>query len=141
MQILEKRLEKKAKIAKVRIEELPAEVIQAELDYVDQLLINYGYTMDKQLAYIEKVSGIMFMRYYLGNMKAMWSMTKKHSSRTLTGLSAQGATGVNLNDPFDALNSTPVAAVANRFFLNEAPGEVLMPNLGKLMPSFEDILR
>jgi len=116
------------------IEDIPMSEVQPVLDYTDQLLINYGYKMNEQVAYSEKVLGVMFLRYYLGAGKAIWSMTKKNPLANIGGELVQ-AVSIDVANPLDSIWKNPINAIINRSMLMEAPGEVLYPNLFDLMPS------
>lgn len=137
-QIIKEELEKKA-IA--RDGELKSEVEREILNYLDQLLVNYGYTMNRWFKYAERVGGLFFMKYYLSQAKAIMSMTKKNPTRMALMQGAQPLTGLDVQDPLDTYLRSGIDGVAYRFMLDDAPEQILQPNILDLIPSLDSIIK
>ena len=137
-QIIKEELEKKA-IA--RDGELKSEVEREILNYLDQLLVNYGYTMNRWWKYAERVGGLFFMKYYLSQAKAIMSMTKKNPTRMGLMQGAQQLTGMDVQDPIDTYLRSGIDGVAYRFLLDDAPSQILQPNIFDLIPSLDSIVK
>lgn len=137
-QIIKEELEKKA-IA--RDGELKSEVEREILNYLDQLLVNYGYTMNRWWKYAERVGGLFFMKYYLSQAKAIMSMTKKNPTRMGLMQGAQQLTGMDVQDPIDTYLRSGIDGVAYRWMMNDAPEQILQPNILDLIPSLDSIVK
>lgn len=111
------------------------------LNYLDQLLVNYGYTMNRWVRYSERVGGLFFMKYYLSQAKAFISMAKR--APTMTGLlqGLQQVTGVDIQDPLDTYLRSGIDGIAYRFMLDDAPLQVLRPNILDLIPDISSVLK
>lgn len=135
-QIIKEELEKKAieKDGKVT-----PEVEREILNYLDQLLVNYGYTMNRWWKYAERVGGLFFMKYYLNQAKAIMSMSKKNPTRTALLQGAQKLTGVDFADPIDTYTNTGIEGIKYRFMLDDAPEQILEPNIFDLLPDLSSI--
>lgn len=111
------------------------------LNYLDQLLVNYGYTMNRFVAYGEKVLGVLFMKYYLSQGKALVSMTLKNPVRMFGVEGAQGITGINISDPLDTyLKSNVLEAIGHRSMLGSLD-EAMHPHAFELVPSLDSAFR
>jgi len=111
------------------------------INYMDQLLVNYGYTMNRWMSYAEKVAGLLFMKYYLSQGKAILSMTFKNPTRMIGITGLQAITGVDISDPIDTyFKSDIIDAIGYRILLGDAPGELLTPNIFDLVPSMDSFI-
>ena len=137
-QIIKEELEKKA-IA--RDGELKSEVEREILNYLDQLLVNYGYTMNRWWKYAERVGGLFFMKYYLSQAKAITIMTKKNPTRMALMQGAQQLTGMDVQDPIDTYLRSGIDGVAYRWLMDDAPEQILQPNIFDLIPSLDSIVK
>jgi len=111
------------------------------LNYLDQLLVNYGYTMNRWWKYAERVGGLFFMKYYLSQAKALTSMVKRNPTKSLLMQGTQQLTGIDFQDPFDTYLRTGVDGVSYRWMMDNAPGEILQPNILDLIPDISSIVR
>lgn len=137
-QIIKEELEKKAI---ERDGEVTKKVEREILNYLDQLLVNYGYTMNRWWKYAERVGGLFFMKYYLSQAKAIMSMTKKNPARSVLMQGAQRVTGLDFQDPLDTYLRSGIDGVAYRFMLDDAPEQILAPNIFDLIPSLDSIVK
>jgi hypothetical protein len=137
-QIIKEELEAKAI---KRDGEVTASVEREILNYLDQLLVNYGYTMNRWWKYAERVGGLFFMKYYLSQAKAIMSMTKKNPTRTALMQGAQQLTGIDFQDPIDTYLRTGIDGVSYRWLLDDAPEQILQPNIFDLIPDLGSIFR
>ena len=136
--ILEKNVAKReAKLGR----KLTKEEYQEELNYVDQLLINYGYTANRVWDWMEKVAGLNFMKYYLRNVKATYKMFKRNRSATIFETGTQYLTGVDFSDSMDTYAKNPLVALTNRFMLDDIPSELSTPHIFGLLPDFSSIVK
>ncbi len=132
--VIQKKMENKvAKKLGIPVEKLSKEDKQPILDYLDQLLVNYGYTMNRYWNFAEKTLGILFLRYYFGQAKAIASMTVKNPLGVILAGGSQQATGVDLYDPMDTYSSSPIKAITNRWMLDDTIEKILEPNLPGLV--------
>ena len=136
--ILEKNVEKKEKKLGRK---LSTEEYQGELDYVDQLLINYGYVANRTWDWMEKVAGLNFMKYYLRNIKATYKMFDRNKAATAFSEGIQKVTGVDFSSSMDAYAKSPIMAMTNRFMLDDVPEELSSPHLFGLLPDFSSIVK
>ena len=111
------------------------------LDYLDQLLVNYGYTMNRWWKYAEQVGGVFFLRYFFGQLKALVMMTKKVPTAVLGLNAGQGLTSVNVADPFDTYSDNPFSSLMHRMMFGDAPGELLAPNIFGVVPDLGSMIR
>jgi hypothetical protein len=112
------------------------------MNYLDQLLVNYGYTMNRWMGYAEKVAGLLFMKYYLAQGKAILSMTFKNPTKMIGIAGLQAVTGVNISDPTDTyLKADLMDAISYRTLLTDAPGEILTPNIFDMVPSMDSFIK
>jgi len=132
-------------------EELEAKAIEREgsltdeskreiLNYLDQLLVNYGYTMNRWWKYAERVGGLFFMRYYMGQAKALASMAKKNPTRSILMQGAQKVTGLDVADPVDTYMNSGIDGIGYRWMLDDAPSLIAEPNILDLIPSLSSAL-
>ena len=120
---------------------LTREEYQEELNYVDQLLINYGYTANRVWDWMEKVAGLNFMMYYLRNIQATYKMYKVNRSATIFEMGMQYLTGVDFSDSMDTYAKSPIVALTNRFMLDDIPSELSTPHIFGLLPDFSSIVK
>jgi hypothetical protein len=137
-QIIKEELEEKAIKKDGKLSESAEREI---LNYLDQLLVNYGYTMNRWWKYAERVGGLFFMKYYLSQAKALTSMVKKNVTGSVLMQGIQYATGIDAQDPFDTYLRTGIDGVAYRWMMDDAPGEILQPNILDLIPDLGSIVR
>ena len=137
-QIIKEELEKKAV---ERDGEVTPKVEREILNYLDQLLVNYGYTMNRWWKYAERVGGLFFMKYYLSQAKAIMSMTKKNPARSVLMQGTQRLTGLDFQDPLDTYLRSGIDGVSYRWMLDDAPEQILAPNLMDLIPSLDSIVK
>lgn len=129
--VVENKLNKdKAKKKGVKVEDLSKEDLQETLDYVDQLLVNYGYTMNRYWNYAEKVTGLLFLRYFFGQAKALAAMTTKNPLGVILAEGGQGTTGIDIYDPFETYAKNPIDAMINRWMLDDTIPKLISPNIG-----------
>ena len=137
-QIIKEELEKKAV---ERDGSVTPKVEREILNYLDQLLVNYGYTMNRWFKYAERVGGLFFMKYYLSQAKALMSLTKRNPAKTLLMQGTQFATGIDVQDPFDTYLRSGIDGVSYRWMLDNAPEQILAPNILDLIPSLDSIVK
>lgn len=111
------------------------------LNYLDQLLVNYGYTMNRWMKYAERVGGLFFMKYYLSQAKALTSMVKRNPVMSTLTQGAQYATKIDIQDPFDTYLRSGIDGIAYRMLLDDAPSQLLTPNIWDLIPDISSIVR
>lgn len=111
------------------------------LNYLDQLLVNYGYTMNRWWKYAERVGGLFFMQYYLSQAKAIMSLVKKNPTMSVLTQGAQRVTGLDFQDPIDTYLRSGIDGVAYRWMLDDAPGKLLEPNILDLVPDISSIVK
>lgn len=137
-QIIKEELEE---IAVKRDGKITKDVETEILNYLDQLLVNYGYTMNRWWKYAERVGGLFFMKYYLSQAKAIMSMTKRNPAKTALMQGAQRLTGIDFQDPIDTYLRTGIDGVAYRWMFDNAPEQILRPNIFDLIPDISSIVR
>lgn len=108
---------------------------QKILNYLDQLLVNYGYIPNRWWSYSDKQLGQFFMKYYLNQPKALMSMVKKNPTKMALLQGTQVATGVDIADPVDTYTNSGLDGVMYRQMLDDAPGLIVEPNLLDVIPS------
>lgn len=136
-QIIKEELEEKA----IKREGKITDKVEREiLNYLDQLLVNYGYTMNRWWKYAERVGGLFFMRYYMGQAKAIMSMAKRSPTRTALLQGTQKLTGVDIADPIDTYTNSGIDGIAHRMVFGEAPELILEPNIFDLVPDMSSFL-
>lgn len=115
--------------------------IQGMLNYLDQLLVNYGYTMNRWWKYAERVGGLFFMKYYLSQAKAIASMAKRVP--TMLGLTqaAQLLSGIYVQDPLDTYLRSGIDGLAYRWMLDDSPEQLITPNLWELIPDISSAIK
>lgn len=111
------------------------------LNYLDQLLVNYGYTMNRWWKYAERVGGLFFMKYYLSQAKAIMSMVKKVPTMTALTQGAQKLTGLDFQDPLDTYLRSGFDGVKYRWMFDDAPGKLLEPNVLDLIPDISSMVK
>ena len=111
------------------------------LNYLDQLLVNYGYTMNRWVSYMERIGGLFFMKYYLSQAKAIMSMTRRNPVMTALTQGTQRLTGLDFQDPIDTYLRSGIDGVAYRWMADDAPGQLLQPNIWDLIPDISSIVR
>lgn len=111
------------------------------LNYLDQLLVNYGYTMNRWWKYAERVGGLFFMKYYLSQAKAVVSMAKRVP--TMLGLTqaAQLLSGIDVQDPLDTYLRSGIDGIAYRWMLDDSPEQLITPNLWDLIPDISSAIK
>jgi hypothetical protein len=115
----------------IAVKDLTPKMKQEILNYLDQLLVNYGYTMNRWWTYLEKVTGVLFLRYYFGQAKALMSMTTKNPVGVAL-LGGEQAVGVDVWDPFETYTDNPMNAFAVRFALDDAASKLIEPNVADI---------
>jgi hypothetical protein len=110
------------------------------LNYLDQLLVNYGYTLNRWWGYAEKAGGLFFMKYYLNQAKALMSMAKKNQTKMGLMQGTQYLTGVDIADPLDTYTNSGIDGVVYRMMFDDAPGLILKPNILDLVPDLSSAL-
>lgn len=129
----EKAIKKEGKITKKTEREI--------LNYLDQLLVNYGYTMNRWWKYAERVGGLFFMKYYLSQAKALMSIAKRNPAMMALTHGGQVLTGIDFQDPLDTYLRTGIDGVSYRWMMDDAPSEILRPNIFDLIPDLGSIVR
>jgi hypothetical protein len=112
---------------------------QSILNYLDQLLTNYGYIPNTWWNYAERVTGLLFMKYYLNQPKAIISMIKRSPTRVALMQGAQGVTGVDIADPFNTYQKSMLDGLVYRWMLDDAPERIVEPNIFHLVPNISSI--
>lgn len=136
-QIIKEELESKA-IA--RDGELTDKSKRQILNYLDQLLVNYGYIQNRWWGYADKVLGLLFMKYYLNQPKAIMSVIRGNPTKTLLMQGAQKLTGLDLADPFNTYTNSGLDGLAYRWMLDDLPEHTMEPNWIHLMPNLSSAL-
>jgi len=111
------------------------------LNYLDQLLVNYGYTMNRWWKYAERVGGLFFMKYYLSQAKAIISMSRKNPMMTALTQTAQKITGLDFQDPFDTYLRSGIDGVSYRWMLDNSAEQIVTPNIFDLIPDISSALK
>ena len=136
-QIIKEELEERAiKRDGVLKEETKREI----LNYLDQLLVNYGYIPNRWWGYADKVLGLLFMKYYLNQPKAIMSMSRNNPTKVALMQGAQYATGVDISDPINTYTNSGLDGIGYRWMLGNVPGEFAMPNIFDLVPGLNSAL-
>lgn len=136
-QIIKEELEEKAI---QRDGEVTPKVEREILNYLDQLLVNYGYTMNRWWKYAERVGGLFFMRYYMGQGKAIVSMAKRSPTKVALMQGTQKLTGIDIADPIDTYTNSGIEGIGYRMMFDDAPGLILEPNIFDLVPDMSSFL-
>ena len=136
-QIIKEELEEKAI---QREGELTDKTKQDILNYLDQLLVNYGYIQNRWWNYADKKLGLMFMKYYLNQPKALMSMARNNPTKIALLQGAQVVTGVDIADPVNTYSNSGLDGVAYRWMFDDAPGLLAEPNILDLFPSMSAAL-
>ncbi len=137
-QIIKEELEKKA----IKKDGKISKKVEREiLNYLDQLLVNYGYTMNRWWKYSERIGGLFFMKYYLSQAKAITSLVKKNPTRFALLQGGQYTTGIDIQDPIDTYMRSGIDGIAYRFMFDDAPGQILQPNIFDLIPDLGSIVK
>lgn len=110
------------------------------LNYLDQLLVNYGYIPNRWWGYADKVLGLLFMKYYLNQPKAIMSMSKNNPTKVALMQGAQYATGVDISDPINTYTNSGLDGIGYRWMLTDVPGDFAMPNIFDLVPGLNSAL-
>lgn len=137
-QIIKEELEKKAVKKNGKVSK---EVEREILNYLDQLLVNYGYTMNRWWKYAERIGGLFFMKYYLSQAKAIMSLTKRNPARTGVLQGAQWLTGLDFQDPIDTYRRSGIDGIGYRWMFDDVPGQILQPNIFDLIPDLGSIVK
>lgn len=137
-QIIKEELEKKEIKKNGKITPIAEREI---LNYLDQLLVNYGYTMNRWWKYAERVGGLFFMKYYLSQAKSIASMAKRVP--TMLGLTqaAQLLSGIDVQDPLDTYLRSGIDGIAYRWMLNDSAEQLLTPNIWDLIPDISSAIK
>lgn len=110
------------------------------LNYLDQLLVNYGYIPNRWWGYADKVLGLLFMKYYLNQPKAIMSMSRNNPTKVALMQGAQYATGVDISDPINTYTNSGLDGIGYRWMLADVPGDFAMPNIFDLVPGLNSAL-
>ena len=81
------------------------------------------------------------MKYYLSQAKAIMSMTKKNPARSVLMQGTQRLTGLDFQDPLDTYLRSGIDGVSYRWLLDDAPEQILAPNIFDLIPSLDSIVK
>ena len=136
-QIIKEELEAKA-IA--RDGELTDKNKRQILNYLDQLLVNYGYIPNRWWGYADRVLGLLFMKYYLNQPKAIISVIRGNPTKTLLMQGAQKVTGLDFADPFNTYTNSGMDGLVYRWMLDDLPEHTMEPNWIHLMPNLSSAL-
>lgn len=136
-QIIKEELEAKA-IA--RDGELTDKNKRQILNYLDQLLVNYGYIPNRWWGYADRVLGLLFMKYYLNQPKAIISVIRGNPTKTLLMQGAQKVTGLDFADPFNTYTNSGMDGLVYRWMLDDLPEHTMEPNWMHLMPNLSSAL-
>lgn len=109
-------------------------------NYLDQLLVNYGYIPNRWWGYADKVLGLLFMKYYLNQPKAIMSMSRNNPTKVALMQGAQYATGVDISDPINTYTDSGLDGIGYRWMLADVPGDFAMPNIFDLVPGLNSAL-
>lgn len=110
------------------------------LNYLDQLLVNYGYIPNRWWGYADKVLGLLFMKYYLNQPKAIISVIRGNPTKTLLMQGAQKVTGLDFADPFNTYTNSGMDGLVYRWMLDDLPEHTMEPNWIHLMPNLSSAL-
>lgn len=110
------------------------------LNYLDQLLVNYGYIPNRWWGYADRVLGLLFMKYYLNQPKAIISMIRGNPTKTLLMQGAQKVTGLDFADPFNTYTNSGMDGLVYRWMLDDLPEHTMEPNWMHLMPNLSSAL-
>lgn len=110
------------------------------LNYLDQLLVNYGYIQNRWWGYADRVLGLLFMKYYLNQPKAILSVIRGNPTKTLLMQGAQKVTGLDLADPFNTYTNSGLDGLTYRWMLDDLPEHTMEPNWIHLMPNLSSAL-
>lgn len=136
-QIIKEELEEKA-IA--REGELTEKTKRDILNYLDQLLVNYGYIPNRWWGYADKVLGLLFMKYYLNQPKAILNMMRRNPTKIALLQGAQKVTGLDVADPFNTYSNSILDGIGYRWMLDDVPEHMMHPNWAHLMPDISSAL-
>ena len=105
--------------------------MQKLLNYVDQLLVNYSYTMQKDVKYADNVLGEIFLRYYLLQAKAVHAMLVKNPLKVLAVKGSEVISGLDkaIADPMDTYARSITDSLNSRFMLDDTAKELIKPNI------------
>lgn len=137
-QIIKEELEKKELKKKG---EITPKAEREILNYLDQLLVNYGYTMNRWARYAERIGGLFFMKYYLSQAKAVVSMAKRMP--TMVGLiqGVQYTTKIDIQDPIDTYLRSGIDGIAYRWMLDDSVEQIMTPNIWDLIPDISSAIK
>lgn len=110
------------------------------LNYLDQLLVNYGYIPNRWWGYADRVLGLLFMKYYLNQPKAIISVIRGNPTKTLLMQGAQKLTGLDVADPFNTYTNSGMDGLVYRWMLDDLPEHTMEPNWIHLMPNLSSAL-
>ena len=136
-QIIKEELEAKAI---TRDGELTDTAKRQILNYLDQLLVNYGYIQNRWWGYADRVLGLLFMKYYLNQPKAIISVIRGNPTKTLLMQGAQKVTGLDFADPFNTYTNSGLDGLTYRWMLDDLPEHTMEPNWIHLMPNLSSAL-
>ena len=111
------------------------------LNYLDQLLVNYGYTMNRWFRYAERVGGLFFMKYYLSQAKAITSMIKRAPAMSALIQGTQYVTKIDIQDPFDTYLRSGIDGIAYRWMLDDSAEQIITPNIWDLIPDISSMIK
>lgn len=89
------------------------------------MLVNYGYIPNRWWSYAERVAGLLFMKYYLNQPKAIMSMIRKSPMKVALMQGSQAGTGLNIADPFNTYSHSALDGLSYRWMLDDAPERIL----------------
>ena len=110
------------------------------LNYLDQLLVNYGYIQNRWWGYADRVLGLLFMKYYLNQPKAIISVIRGNPTKTLLMQGAQKVTGLDFADPFNTYTNSGLDGLTYRWMLDDLVEHTVQPNWAHLMPNLSSAL-
>ena len=120
---------------------MTAEEKQIHLNFLDQLFVNYGYTDNRFMRYLERTFGIMFTKYLFRQAKAMHSVATQAPARLGTMLTIEELTNIDIKTADDDYWRF-FEALGNRFDIDN-PYEMLTNagslKIAKLLPNFGDL--
>ena len=104
-----------------KVKEVPEKVTNEYLSMLDQLLVNYSYATSGEQQYLEKVSGVFYLKYLFASAKGYAQAIKHNPTSVVTQQALQlGITDVA--DPLDTYAHNPIDSIANRFSLDDPLG-------------------
>lgn len=81
------------------------------------------------------------MKYYLSQAKAITSLVKKNPTRFALLQGGQHTTGIDIQDPIDTYLRSGIDGIAYRFMFDDAPTQLIQPNIFDLIPDISSIVQ